>query len=157
MRNTPEFRIAMLAGVAAGVLATLVEVLLWWACSIPVEETLLRDARLAAAIVVGPRALSSTSLARLPVIIVATVVHFALSIAYACLLAVAIERRPPWQATAAGAAFGLLLYAVNMYGFTLLFPWFAAARDSITAIAHVVFGATAGAAYALARERCGHR
>lgn len=152
-KRLSDFRITVLAGVAAGVVATAAEILLWWVNSVPVEETLVRDARLAAAIFMGPRALSSPGAPPWLVMIVATVVHFGLSIAYACALAVAIRRLPPWTATATGAVFGLLLYIVNMYGFTLLFPWFAAARDSITATAHIVFGAAAAAVYALVRGR----
>jgi hypothetical protein len=36
--------------------------------------------------------------------------------------------------------FGLLLYGVNMYGFTAAFAWFEACRDWITLAAHLVFG-----------------
>ena len=34
----------------------------------------------------------------------------------------------------------MVLYAVNLHGFTLLFPWFVAARGGITLTAHIVFG-----------------
>lgn len=39
------------------------------------------------------------------------------------------------------------LYAVNLYGFTALFPWFAQLRDWITIAAHLVFGVTAASVY----------
>ena len=84
---------------------------------------------------------------------VATVVHFSLSVAYAVALAVAIRRFRFGAAIVAGAIFGLLLYLLNLYGFTLLFPWFVATRGWITAIAHAVFGAASGAAYAIAKSR----
>ena len=54
------------------------------------------------------------------------------------------------KALITGAAFGLILYAVNMYGFTVIFPWFAASRDWITAAAHAAFGIAAAGAYRLA-------
>ena len=84
---------------------------------------------------------------------VATGVHFALSIVYAFVLAAAVDRLPTRAGIAAGAVFGLTLYAVNMYGFTWLFPWFAVARDGITLIAHLAFGVAASATYAAARGR----
>jgi hypothetical protein len=79
--------------------------------------------------------------------LVATLVHFALSIAYALTLSAFISRLSMPLSLVGGAAFGLLLYAINMYGFTFVFPWFAAARDWITAATHVVFGMAAAAAY----------
>jgi hypothetical protein len=79
--------------------------------------------------------------------LVATLVHFSLSIAYGLTLSVIISRLSMSLSLLAGAAFGLFLYAINMYGFTFVFPWFAAARDWITATTHVVFGMVAAAVY----------
>jgi len=42
---------------------------------------------------------------------------------------------------------------VNMHGFTLVFPWFAQARDWITLAAHVAFGVVAAGAWVRARPR----
>ena len=50
----------------------------------------------------------------------------------------------PWSW---GTAFGLVVYTVNMYGFTSVFPWFDAARDWIAVATHVAFGMVAAAAY----------
>lgn len=53
-----------------------------------------------------------------------------------------------------GAGFGLVVYWVNFYGFTEVFPWFAAARNWITVFAHIVFGIVAAWAYkGFARRR----
>jgi hypothetical protein len=46
-----------------------------------------------------------------------------------------------------GTAFGLALYAINMYGFTLFFPWFTLVRDWITAATHAVFGVVVAIVY----------
>jgi hypothetical protein len=46
-----------------------------------------------------------------------------------------------------GAGFGALLYCVNLYGFTAIFPWFTEARGGITFVAHLVFGVTAMLSY----------
>jgi hypothetical protein len=79
--------------------------------------------------------------------LVATLVHFALSIVYGLTLSVFISRLSVPLSLIAGAVFSLFLYVINMYGFTFLFPWFATARDWITATTHVVFGLVIVAIY----------
>lgn len=133
------------AGLAAGTVATAVQMLLWWSASYPPLGMLLRDARLAAAIVLGPSVLPPPVSFDWSVLLAASAIHFVLSIAYGLLLMRLVARLAPWPAMLAGTAFGLLLYVVNMYGFTLLFPWFDASRDWITAVAHAAFGATGAA------------
>lgn len=142
-----RWRAAVFAGVAAGILATLVQIALWAAFTDALPAALFRDARFAAAIVMGPRVLSPPASFDARVIVVATLVHFALSIVYAFALSALIGRRRLPYALFAGAAFGLSLYAVNMYGFTAVFPWFAEDRDWITATAHAAFGVSAAGVY----------
>lgn len=144
-------RAAVVAGVAAGIVSTLAQIVLWLALTDALPDILFRDARLAAAIVMGEEAFSSASLAA--VMAVATLVHFALSIAFSVPLCALLARLPMLAAPAVGAAFGLALFAVNMYGFTALFPWFVAARDPITAAAHAIFGLSAAVAYRAAARR----
>lgn len=148
-----DMKAAMLAGVVAAVVATLLQLLLWWIYALPLPETLFRDARLAAAIVLGPDVLSPPSSFDWRIMAVATGVHFALSMVYAFVLAAAVTRLPLRAAIAVGAVFGLGVYALNLYGFTWLFPWFAITRDGITIISHVVFGVTASATYIATRRR----
>ena len=140
-------RSAALAGFAAGVVATLVQIALWWAASEPLPAMLFRDARLTAAIVIGRQALPPPATFDWSIMLVATLVHFSLSIAYGLTLSVIVSRLGMSLSLLAGAAFGLFLYAINMYGFTFFFPWFATARDWITATAHVVFGLVIVAIY----------
>ena len=138
---------SVVAGTVAGVLATLVEMILWWFAGFPLPETLFRDARLAAAIVLGRAALVAQPTFDWRVLLTATLLHFGLSVAYAGFLSMVIARTSWRPSIAVGAIFGLALFAINMYGFTLIYPWFAATRDWITAGAHVVFGVTAAAVY----------
>lgn len=147
-----DVKAAMLAGVCAAILATAVELLLWRAYAFALPETLFRDARLAAAIVLGRDVLPPPATFDWRIMFVATCVHFALSIVYAFVLAAAIGRLAAGAALATGALFGLVLYVVNLYGFTWLFPWFAVTRDGITVIAHLAFGITASATYIAARR-----
>ncbi len=147
-----DVKAVVVAGIVAGSLATVVEVLLWWAYDVPVWQRLFRDARFAAAIVMGERVLAATPF-DWRVMMTATAVHFALSVAYALALAASVRRLGALGAIAVGAAFGLLLYGVNMYGFTSIFPWFSQTRDWITLAAHIVFGASAAVAYKLVSRR----
>jgi hypothetical protein len=147
-----HWRAGALAGVVAGVVATAAQLLLWLAFTDALPALLFRDARLAAAIVLG-----ETTLARpdddAAVLLMATIVHFALSIVYGIAIGAIVQRMRAAASIAAGAAAGAGLFFVNMYGFTAAWPWFEAARDPITFAAHVVFGTTA----ALASRRLARR
>ena len=47
----------------------------------------------------------------------------------------------------------LVVYTVNIYGFTSVVPWFEAARDWITVATHVAFGMVAATAYRVQGNR----
>jgi hypothetical protein len=143
----------LVATIAAGTLSTLVQVVLWIAFTDAWPAILFRDARLVAAIVMGPAVLPPPASFDAVVMAVATLVHFALSLVYTALVARLVERRAPGSAVAWGAAFGVALYAVNLYAFTWVFPWFTQARDWIALAAHVVFGVVAAAAWVRVRPR----
>ncbi|HEX5803849.1 MAG TPA: SRPBCC family protein [Azospira sp.] len=144
--------VALIVGVGAGVVATIAQLLLWWLAGMPVLDTLLRDARLTAALVMGSRVLPPPSTAHWDILLVATLIHFALSIGYAVIAVPLTARLRTGPALLVGALYGLLIYALNLYGLTLLFPWFAVARDGVTLLTHVVFGvALAGGCRLLAK------
>jgi len=130
------------AGIAAGITATVAQLALWYLADQPVTGTLFRDARLTAALIMGPSVLPPPVTAQWDILLVATVIHFGLSTAYALAAAPLANRLPFWLSVLAGILYGLLIYGINLYGLTLLFPWFIAARDWISLVAHLVFGAT---------------
>jgi hypothetical protein len=138
---------AVIAGIVAGSVATVAQLLLWWLSAVPLPETLYRDTRLTAAIVMPHSVIAAEVLYDWPSLLmwlVAGSIHFALSLLYAAIFIVAVRRfrqagSSLWLATA-GIAFGLAIYFVNMYGFTWVFPWFVLVRDWITVVTHVVFG-----------------
>jgi hypothetical protein len=137
----------LVAAVAAGTLSTIVQVLLWVAFVDDWPAMLARDTRLAAALLLGTGVLPPPATFDSVVIAAATAVHGALSLAYVGVVAWLVGPRPPATAALIGALFGIALYVVNMYGFTLVLPWFAAARDWITVVAHVAFGVSGALAY----------
>ena len=147
MHSSVKCAAAVGAGVAAGVVATIVQIALWRAFGDSLPDILYRDARFAAAIVMGRGVLPPPATFDGWIMLVATAVHFALSIAYGVVLAAFISRFRLLPSLFAGAAFGLCLYALNMYGLTAVFPWFETSRDWITATSHAVFGIAAAAAY----------
>ena len=104
--------------------------------------------RMIAAITQGTAMLPPPESADLSVTLAAVILHLAMSLMYALVFAFIAKGRSVRSATLLGAAYGLVLYVVNFYGFTELFPWFAGARNWGAALAHVVFGVVLGATYA---------
>lgn len=112
--------------------------------------------RMIAAIAMGPDVLPPPATFDLTILLVAMLVHFVLAIVLAVILAVLVKDRAQGMALAIGAVFGLVVYLVNFYGMTAVFPWFAMARNWISIFAHVVFGVVAAWSYlALASRRAG--
>lgn len=137
-----QLRAPLLAGLAAGIIATPVQLLGWWFDGSPPWQFLLRDTRLAAAILLGPGVLPPPLDLSLSILIAAGAVHFLLSGVFG-LVQAPLARLPTPAALAAGTLAGALLFVVNMYGFTEIFPWFVASRDRATLVAHLAFGLSA--------------
>jgi hypothetical protein len=140
-------RAAINAGIISGIIATIVQVALWWLFQEPLPEILYRDARLTAAILMGPDVLPPPASLSWKVMIVATFIHFLISIGYSMILARLIFRRDTLFSLLLGAIFGGGVYGINMYGFTVIFPWFSMARDWITFFTHIAFGVSLAASY----------
>ncbi|MBY4697232.1 sodium:proline symporter [Burkholderia latens] len=133
----------LLAAFGAAVGSTVIELLLWPLAGEDPIHNLFRDARMTAALVIGRRVLGAPAGFDPAIMSVATLVHAALSLAYAAVLARLVRNLSSGAALLAGGVFGLVLYGVNLHAFTAIFPWFVDARGAITLVAHVVFGATA--------------
>ena len=135
------------AGIVAGIVATGAQVLLWLAFTDTLPWVLYRDARLTAAILMGQEVLPPPATFEWKVMVVATFIHVVISMGYGLILAFLIYRLCLARAIVAGSICGLAVYVINMYGMTLLFPWFSAARDWITILTHAVFGFSVAAVY----------
>ncbi|HEY7904732.1 MAG TPA: sodium:proline symporter [Casimicrobiaceae bacterium] len=147
MRRGAHWRAVVYAGIAAAIASTLVEVVAWLALADDPAGTILRDVRFAAALVLGQRVLVPAEPVGAGILLAATGVHLALSFVYAAALSSLLAAWHAARPVVVGAAFGTVLYAVNLHGMTRFFPWFAADRDAVTMIAHVVFGVVAAAVY----------
>lgn len=96
--------------------------------------------RMVAAIVLGRDVVPPPETFDLGIALTGAFVHLLLATLYGMVLAVLINGAGPGVAVLAGAMFGLGLYILNFYVFTMLFPWFAAGRTWVTVLNHLVFG-----------------
>ena len=111
--------------------------------------------RMIAAIGMGKEVLPPPATFDAGIMMVAMLIHFGLSVILAFLFAFIARGRTVAVATMIGAAFGLVVYLVNFYGMTAVFPWFAMARGWIGIFAHIVYGAVLGWVYASIARRVG--
>jgi hypothetical protein len=140
------------AAFGAAVGSTVIELMLWPIAGEDAIHNLLRDARLTAAIVMGRAVLGASSGFDPLIMGVATLVHAALSLAYAAVLAKLVRNLSAGAALLAGGVFGLVLYGVNLHAFTAIFPWFVPVRGAITLVAHLAFGIIAAGVYCIVRR-----
>jgi len=112
--------------------------------------------RMMAAILLGKGVLPPPATFDPGIVLVAMVLHLVLSVGYAGLLALLISRLSKGATLTIGAVGGLVLYLVNFYGFTAVFPWFAMARNPITIFTHIVFGLLAAWGYLALVKRHHH-
>jgi uncharacterized membrane protein YagU involved in acid resistance len=103
--------------------------------------------RMIAAIIMGEGVLPPPATFDLMILMAAMAVHFMLSIVIGVGFALVARRFGLVMAVVAGAVVGLGLYVVNFYGFTAIFPWFAMARNMISIMSHIAFGAVLGLSY----------
>jgi hypothetical protein len=134
-------RPAWIAAIKAGLVAGTVFILLQVGLGYLVHgESPWVKVRMIAAIALGPGVLAPPATFHLGIFVVAMLVHYGLSILYALVGAALLFRFWLFPATILGGLLGLLLYGINFYGFTALFPWFAEGRSWVAMLVHIVFG-----------------
>lgn len=146
MGRTLDLKAAIWAGIAAGVVFMTLEMAL---VALVQGMSPWAPPRMIAAIGMGESVLPPPATFDGAIVSVAMIIHFALSLVLAILLGWGISRFRLGMAASivGGATFGLVVYFVNFYGFTAIFPWFAMARGTIGIFAHAIFGAVAGGVY----------
>lgn len=142
--KTPHWKAAVWSGLIAGMAFLVLEMLL---VSLIAGDSPWAPVRMMAAILLGRDVLPPPATFDLGIAAAAMAVHFVLAVVYGLVLSLLIYRLETGPALLIGALFGLGLYAVNFYGFTAVFPWFAMARNGMSILAHAVFGLTAAWAY----------
>ncbi len=146
-----DWSAAVKAGLAGGLIFLILEMVM---VPLFLDGSPWGPPRMIGAMALGQGVLPPPATFDLVTVMVAMIVHFVLSVVYALVLASVLARVGTGAALAIGAGFGLLLYLVNFYGFTAIFPWFAMARNWVSIFSHIVFGvATAWAYRAFATPR----
>lgn len=146
MTDRLDWKAALWAGIIAGVVFMVLEMVLVATVG---GGSPWGPPRMIGAMLLGRDVLPPPADFDLGVFLVAMIIHFVLSIILAIPIAWAISR---WRlglgaSIGLGAVYGLIIYLVDFYGFTALFPWFANARTPITLVAHIAFGLVLGWAY----------
>lgn len=152
MERSLNLKAALLAGLVAGLVFMTLEMAM---VALIQGESPWAPPRMIAAIGMGDQVLPPPATFDPGIFAVAMAIHLALSIVLAVILAWAIARFGLGTAGSIGigALFGLVVYYVNFYGFTELYPWFAMARGTISIFAHAVFGAVVGGVYRVVGRR----
>jgi hypothetical protein len=139
---------AMQAGLAAGAVAL---TLLQFFSVVVYDESPWRFLRMIAAMVRGPGALQPDDEFDGALVMIGTVLFFALSMLYSLALAALVSDSPRRHSALVGLAFGIALYHANFYGFTAIFPWFASHRTIDMLVVHAFFGLLVAKTYWLFR------
>ncbi len=145
MRQIMDWRAAIWAGIVAGVVFLALQMGILAGVNGSSSPWIVL--RMLAAMVMGQQVLPPPATFDPAIAGVALLINFILSILFALLIAFVLHRWGMLVGMLGGALFGLALYAINYYTFTLFFPWFFPMRSWLVVLAHIVFGATAGGVY----------
>lgn len=151
-----DVKAAVSAGLIAGLVFVIVEMLLVATVG---GGSPWGPPRMMAAIAMGTDVLPPPPTFDLGIVMIGMIIHFVLSVILGLILGWVISnwRLGMGMAILVGLVFGLLVYLVNFYVMTGLFPWFANARNMITIFAHLVFGGVLGWVYhSMAAKRWHH-
>lgn len=134
-----DWSAAIVAGIVGGIVFLVLEMLL--APIFAGAPSIWAPPRAIAAIGLGKEVLPPPATFDLGVVMMAMVIHFATSILFAVALAFIIRNLGMGAAAGVGIVIALLLYLFVFYGMTPVWPWFAGARNWLSILIHVVFGA----------------
>lgn len=144
MEQLVDWRAAFIAGLVAGVVFLLVQML---GQAMIVGQSPWLFPQYAGAIVLGEEVLLDGI--NTTAVVVGIVVHLLLSVIFALILAAIIHEWELLVGLVVGLLFGLAIYAINYYTFTRFFPWFFPVTNWLDVVAHALFGLTAGGVYEL--------
>jgi hypothetical protein len=143
-RARPSAAAALQAALFAG---TALLLMLEFIGIVAYDESPWKLLRMVAAMARGPEALEPDDEFDFAIVAIGLTLFYALSMLYGLAIACLLTDSPRRHATIIGIAFGLTLYSANFYGFTAIFPWFAANRTIDTLVAHALYGLLLARAY----------
>ncbi|MBA2771638.1 MAG: hypothetical protein M3428_00135 [Pseudomonadota bacterium] len=153
MPDAINWKAAVSAGLIAGVVFMMIEMALVGTVG---GQSPWGPPRMIAAMGMGEGVLPPPASFDVGIVAVGMAIHLILSILLGILLGWIIShwRMNLLTAIVVGTVFGLVVYFVDFYIMTAVFPWFAMARGTISIFAHAVFGLVLGwAYYAMAKPR----
>src|ERR1700687_82530 len=134
-------KVQPLAAVIAGLLAGLVLLLMLEFLAVVIyDEPPWKLFRAIAAMVFGPDTLEPDDEYQLGAMALGLGLHFSFSVLYALAFCRLLVEFPSEVAPWLGMLFGVVLYSVDLYGFSNLFPWLSAMRSFDTLVSHALFG-----------------
>lgn len=139
MSSRLNVKAAVWGGIVAGLVFIIVEMAL---VALVQGQSPWGPPRMMAAMVMGKGVLPPPATFDAGIAMIAMVVHMMLSILLGFVFGFAASAMRLGLAAilAAGVAFGLIVYFVDFYIFTAVFPWFAMGRGPINIFAHALFG-----------------
>jgi hypothetical protein len=153
LHSVTDWRAAALAGVIAGLVFLMLEMVLVWMVQ---GQSPWGPPHMIAAMVLGSEVLPSMGTWApfdLKIVLSAMAIHFPMAIVYGLVGAWLMHRFDWMGAMMIGAALGLAAYIVNFYLIApMAFPWFEMGRNWIGAFSHIMFGLTLGVAYIWLRK-----
>lgn len=153
LHSVTDWRAAALAGVIAGLVFLMLEMVLVWMVQ---GQSPWGPPHMIAAMVLGSEVLPSMGTWApfdLKIVLTAMAIHFPMAIVYGLVGAWLMHRFDWVGAMMVGAALGLAAYIVNFYLIApMAFPWFEMGRNWIGAFSHIMFGLTLGVAYIWLRK-----
>lgn len=135
------WRAVLISGLVAGTLFLLTDVILAPAL-LKVDGVL--TLKYFAGLVLGSKVLTQSGAS---ILITGIIVHYVLSLIFALVIALVVHRWGMVVGIVGGAILGVAIYGINLYTFTLLFPWFFAINSTVILLCHAIFGAVAGGVY----------
>ena len=146
MAQSLNWKAAIIAGLVAGLVFMMLEMVLMGTIG---GQSPWGPPRMIAAMAMGKGVLPPPATFDMGIMMVAMMIHFPLSIILAAILGWAISHWHMSLMTSliVGTIFGLVVYFVNFYVMTAIFPWFAMARGGIGIFAHAMFGLILGWTY----------
>lgn len=136
---------AILAGIIAGVVFMMAEMLMVW---LFLGQSRWGPPRMIAAMAMGPQVLPPPATFDFARLMVAMMIHFSLSVVYGIGIGCVVRNMSYGMAVLTGAVIGLVIYLVNFYLIaSFIWEWFAMARNWVSLFAHLLSGLTAAASY----------
>lgn len=139
-----NLKAALLAGLGAGVLLLVLEMLL---VPVALGGGAWAPVRMMASVVFGESLITSAAPMGLGVVLVGLLVHFAVSLLFAVVLGMLVRWFDWGPAALFGAGFGLAMYMILFHATWTWLGWFAAGRTMSNILLHVTFGVTAALVY----------